>query len=125
MTELYWITRLDSICVVLMFIAIISTGCLIVGVITRYGEEFSNKEKKAARKWIKYSLAILILSVIAKVFTPSTKDAYIIYGVGNTIDYLKSSKEAKKLPDNALKALNSYLESIREENDSDKVQGLE
>lgn len=122
MTELYWITRLDSICVVLMFIAIISTGCLIGGIITRYGEEFSSKEKKAASKWIKYSLAILILSVIAKVFTPSTKDAYIIYGVGNTIDYLKSSEEAKKLPDNALKALNSYLESIKEENDSDKVK---
>ena len=122
MTELYWITRLNSICIVLMFIAIISTGCLVGGIITRYGAEFSNKERKAAKKWIRYSLATLILSVMAKVFTPSTKDAYIIYGVGNTIDYLKSSEEAKKLPDNALKALNSYLESIKEENDSDKVK---
>lgn len=125
MTELYWITRLDSICIVLMFTAIISTGCLVGALITRWGEEYTNEEKEAAKKWIKYSLAILILSVVAKVFTPSTKDAYIIYGVGNTIDYLKSSDEAKKLPDNALKALNSYLESIREENDSDKVQRLE
>lgn len=122
MTELYWITRLDSICVVLMFTAIISTGCLVGALITRYGEGFQDSERETAKKWIKYSIITLILSVMAKVFTPSTKDAYIIYGVGNTIDYLKSSEEAKKLPDNALKALNSYLESIKEENDSDKVK---
>lgn len=122
MTELYWITRLDSICVVLFFTAFISLGCLIGALIIKYSEYSTNEERKRAKKWIKYFLTILILSVIAEVFTPSTKDAYIIYGVGNTIDYLKSSEEAKKLPDNALKALNSYLESIKEENDSDKVK---
>lgn len=122
MTELYWITRLDSICVVLFFTVFISLGCLVGALIIKYSGYSTNEARKRAKKWIKYSLAILILSVIAKVFTPSTKDAYIIYGVGNTIDYLKSSKEAKKLPDNALKALNSYLESIKEENDSDKVK---
>ena len=122
MTELYWITRLDSICVVLCFTAFISLGCLVRALIIKYSEDSTNEERKRAKKWIKYSLAILILSVIAKVFTPSTKDAYIIYGVGDTIDYLKSSEEAKKLSDNALKALNSYLESIKEENDSDKVK---
>lgn len=122
MTELYWITRLNSICVVLFFTVFISLGCLVGALIIKYSGDSTNEARKRAKKWIKYSLAILILSVIARIFTPSTKDAYIIYGVGNTIDYLKSSEEAKKLPDNALKALNSYLESIKEENDSDKVK---
>ena len=32
-------------------------------------------------------------------------DALLIYGVGGTIDYVKSNKTAKQLPDKCIKAL--------------------
>ena len=51
---------------------------------------------------------------------PSTSQCYAIYGIGSTIEYIQNSEEVKKLPDNAIKALNSYLESITEENENDK-----
>ena len=44
---------------------------------------------------------------------PSKEELYAIYGVGSVIDYAKSSKEVQKIPDNAVKALNIYLEDIQ------------
>lgn len=38
----------------------------------------------------------------------------MIFGLGNTIDYIKSSYEAKKLPENTLKLINSSLEKLNE-----------
>ena len=49
------------------------------------------------------------------VLIPSKNELYAIYGVGSVIDYAKSSKEVQKLPDNAVKALNVYLENIQKE----------
>lgn len=55
------------------------------------------------------------LLLIAQAFVPTTKQALIIYGVGGTIDYVKSCNKAKQLPDKAIIALDKYLESINEE----------
>lgn len=54
------------------------------------------------------SLIILLLGI----FTPSTKACYAIFGVGTTLNYISNSEEVQQLPDNAVKALNRYLESI-------------
>lgn len=49
------------------------------------------------------------------ILIPSKTELYAIYGVGTVLDYAKSSKEVQKLPDNAVKALNIYLENIQKE----------
>ena len=53
--------------------------------------------------------ALMLIAML--IFIPTTKDAYVIYGVGSVIDYAKESPECKKLPDNAVKALNTWLET--------------
>ena len=53
---------------------------------------------------------------------PSKEELYAIYGVGPIIDYAKGSKEVQKLPDNAVKALNVYLENIQKRNNTSKVK---
>ena len=45
-----------------------------------------------------------------------TSDCYMIFGVGKTLEYVTNSEEVKKLPDNAVKAINYYLEGIPEHN---------
>lgn len=43
---------------------------------------------------------------------PSTKSCYAIFGVGTVLNYVNNSEEAKQIPDNAMKAVNRYLESL-------------
>lgn len=38
-----------------------------------------------------------------------------IYGVGGTIDYLKENKDANKIPDKCIKALDKYLDDVLKE----------
>ena len=56
----------------------------------------------------------LICAMIALAIFPTEESALKIYGFGSVIDYMQSSEEAKKLPDNALKAINIWLEDFQE-----------
>ncbi len=53
----------------------------------------------------------LIMTVLAACI-PSTKSCYAIFGVGTVLNYVNNSEEAKQMPDNAMKAVNRYLESL-------------
>lgn len=95
MNEIYWITRLDSIIVLLVIIVMVS---IFVAVLL------------ASRKSIKW-IVISIIAVIALVFIPSTKEALLIYGLGGAIDYLQEDNKYKELSDKCYKALDKFLET--------------
>lgn len=57
------------------------------------------------------SIVGLIVSVLC-VLTPSTNQCYAIFGVGATLHYVNHSEEVQRIPDNAMKAVNRYLESL-------------
>jgi hypothetical protein len=40
-----------------------------------------------------------------------------IYGIGGTIDYLKSNETAKRIPDKCIKALDLYIDSQLKESE--------
>lgn len=110
MNELYWITRFDSICGFLTFLIIIFTiisgANLLMGV-----DECDSVRTKCKHISIKCITVAIIASLIG-VFIPSTKEALVIYGVGGTIDYVKSDSAAKQLPKKAILALDKYLNEI-------------
>ena len=62
------------------------------------------------KKVFKGTLFAIVLGVVMTIFIPSTKNLLIIYGVGGTIDYLKENKDANKIPDKCVKALDKYLD---------------
>lgn len=115
MEEIYLITRLDSIqglfiastCISVIFIALLLIA-LIVNITEGDSTEYQNKA-------IKITIPILIISVLGIVFTPTTKEDLMIWGVGGTIDYVKSNEIAKQLPDKVVNAfdtwVNSYLQT--------------
>lgn len=126
MEVLYWITRLDEI---KMFLFIASTIFIIYSIASTIGHcvligyEYSGMRTKDDytqakvlwdKTWLK-SIIITIFVVLFDIFTPTEKDAYIIYGVGGTIDYIKNNKIATKLPDKAIKALDLYLDKETKE----------
>ena len=49
-----------------------------------------------------------------------TNEALMIYCVGGTIDYVKSNKTAKQLPDKCIKALDKWVDNLNEEKQENK-----
>jgi len=125
MNEFYWITRLDSIDTLLTVFGVIAVIILIIGLIAfgvTYDDDNFDLDDEGVQKMRKYFKRMIIISLIVFIsastintFIPSTKDAYIIYGVGGTFDYLKTNDRAKQLPDKVVMAIDSYLDSKIEE----------
>lgn len=133
MNEIYWITRLDAICnffIIVSILCFFSFGILcIVATFIRYDAEYfeenSEKWNKYMRKYknfigyAKKCAIILCVSVFINFFIPTTKQALLIYGVGCTIDYIKSNDTAKQLPDKCVKALDKYLDNLTKEEEKE------
>ena len=130
MNELYWITRLDAICNFLTAVAamsfLISASIAVFMVCNRI--EASNY-KKGSENWncymqrFKMSLShfkrfifVTIIACLINFFIPTTNQALLIYGLGGTIDYIKSNDTAKQLPDKCIKALDKWVENLSEDN---------
>ena len=61
--------------------------------------------KRANRKFI-----IGIVMIIISFLVPSESKLYAIYGIGNTIDYIRTNDKAKQLPDKAIDCIYKYLD---------------
>ena len=129
MNEIYWITRLDAICCILICISISSSFVLLVSfslALSSMEDAETYKEYNGCwdeymreyKKWMrnaKICAVIFFVSVFINIFIPTTNQALLIYGVGGTIDYIKSNGTAKQLPDKCVKALDKYLDNLTKE----------
>lgn len=129
MNELYWITRLDGMCWFLTLIAVFSVIATVVlffiGLTKRSGADTCLEGSKTWEQHIEASKMCLYLSkrcaiaffvsVFINFFIPTTNQALLIYGVGGTIDYIKSNDTSKQLPDKCVKALDKLVENLTKE----------
>lgn len=116
MSTLYWLTVLGNI----SLIAAIAAGLFLFGCVMLLVKKIIDDDlSKLNEKGIKISLIGLFASLVLCVLIPPKTELYAIYGVGSVIDYAKNSKEVQKLPDNAVKALNVYLENIQKQDSTD------
>lgn len=121
MSEIYWITRLGLLgetCMILLMCCIIAMFFLLVLsplIIDTYSD-FEEGKKSTCRKVFKFYILLLCLSALGCLFIPTQKQAFLIYGVGGTIDYVKSNDKAKQLPDKCVDALTRYVDSIEKDN---------
>ena len=115
MEELYWITRLDGIntlfCVLAAgtgMVSLVMFACSI-GDDSDFAQEIRGILKR-------YFIPIFVIGILGCIFVPRTKEAYIIYGVGGTIDYVKQDSTARQLPHKAIIALDKFLDTTTEDN---------
>ena len=118
MAEIYWISRLDYICNLFIVLSIIFGTIVVVGGFTlvvsyRLDKHYPTKLKKENR-----SILILGFSLLGVIFLPNTKQAYMIWGLGGTIDYIKSNETVQKLPDKTIQCLDKFLDKYLNEEDS-------
>lgn len=104
MSELYWITRLDGLVAFFLILTVAFLFCG-VGIATNAWED-----KKKMPKSVLKLFAGAVICFFLLVLTPSTKTAFVIYGVGGTIDYIKQNETLQGLPDKTIKCLDKFLE---------------
>lgn len=121
MSELYWLGVLGNlhdfgeVVFILSIIVLFGLGLWTL----MFGSDYDEPFEKIKRN-IKCSIYALVFGITICVFIPSTKSLLIIYGVGGTIDYLKENKDANKIPDKCVKALDKYLDdALKEDKDND------
>ena len=129
MNELYWITRLTCICNFLTAVAVVSfliSAFTVVFVVCNRIE--ANNYEKGGENWNYYMqrfkmflsyfkrfIFVAIVACLINFFIPTTNEALMIYGVGGTIDYVKSNETAKQLPDKYIKAFDKWVENLTKE----------
>lgn len=118
MSEIYWISRLDYICNLFIVLLIIFGTIVVVGGFTLVVADRSDNDYSTILKIVKRSILILGFSLLGVIFLPNTKQAYMIWGLGGTIDYIKSNETVQKLPDKTVQCLDKFLDKYLNEEDS-------
>ena len=111
MIEIYWLTRLDSIICFFFIIAFI-TGIfgvimLVVSIVDYTQDKLDEIPYK--KVWIGL-ISTCVISSFIMIFTPSTKDMYMIYGIGGSIDYLRENETVKQLPDKCINFIDKWVD---------------
>lgn len=106
MSDLYWIFTLGGLHNFFMACLVISIGMFICFFIITAAADSKGDEdtREKARNITSASFIAVILCTLLTIIIPSKKELYVIYGVGSTIDYLKSNPNAKEIPDKCIKA---------------------
>ena len=119
MNEIYWLTRIGVMgktceIITIVGIVILAIGVIVMPLLFDLIED-DEDAKKTVKKAIRAFIVIWIFGLIGNIFIPTQKEMMMIYGLGSTIDYIKSNDKAKQLPDKAVDALTKYLEDINKE----------
>ena len=136
MNEVYWITRLDTICNFLTTIATLGfVISVVIGAFAMYnrfeadnyvegGEHYNcyMQKFKMLLSYFKRFIFVTIITCLINFFIPTTNEALMIYGIGGTIDYIKSNETAKQLPDKCIKALDKWVDNLNEEKQENKKE---
>ena len=113
-TQLYWLTRLDSInsffgVSVFISICIILLYIIIKGV--EYGDNEGHVDFTKRYGWIlKSSVIIGIMGIVGAIFVPTKNDMLLIYAGGKTMDYVQSDTSIAKIPYQTTKIISDYLD---------------
>lgn len=123
MAEMYWFTRLDAINItivaVLIFSTVVAAFYFMVYVSCDWKIDKDNFTE-GNLKTLKVFTAIAVLSSALNVFVPTKKDMLMIYGIGGTIDYIKSNDTAKSMPNKCIEALDKLLDEYIDEENNNK-----
>lgn len=116
MVEIYWLQRLGNIgfCFNVGFWVCIAIAYAIL--LWCLFEDFNPfRDKRFIHRLKKFAMVFAFFTAGA-IIVPTQHDLMAIYGLGGTIDYIKSNDKAKELPDKVVDALTRYVDSIEKEN---------
>lgn len=111
MIEIYWLTRLDLIIGFFFIIALITGMFGVIILICSIVDYTQDKLGKIPYKKVWTGLiSTCVISSFILIFIPSTKDMYMIYGIGGSIDYLRENETVKQLPDKCINFIDKWVD---------------
>ena len=120
MSELYWITRLDAIVIISLIFTILSFFCILLFGMIYFVDEYI--PKNIIKLGFKISVITFVISLPLQIFVPTTKDVFVIWSVGGTIDYLKSNEKGTQLPDKGIDALDKFISEYTGDDKSNRKE---
>ncbi len=54
------------------------------------------------------------------IIIPSKSDLFMIYGIGGTIDYIKSNDKSRHIPDKVINVIDEWISEYEHKNDTIK-----
>ena len=115
MMEIYWLTRFDDILFLLFILIACGITFMLVSGVCYLGADKPIQVTKAANCFIVGTIFTILMTVVYA-FVPTTQDAFVIYGVGGNIDYLKNHEKIKELPIEYQYCLDALVEQFKKEN---------
>lgn len=122
MEIIYWFQRLFAINILAWIVLVIGIIATIISLMAySVNHEFvdtldsSERACEMAKRWFRTAPWVIGISAMVCVFVPTEKQMYAIYGIGGTIDYIKSNETARQLPDKVVIALDKWVDSINED----------
>lgn len=108
-TQLYWLTRLDSISMIFSIIAILGFFILI-GIIMFSISDDIDYEDKSVIKRMRIFFITFIISLLGVILIPTKDEVVFIIAGGKTIDFIKNDTSINKIPSQTTKLITDYLE---------------
>ena len=115
MVEIYWLQRLGNIGFYFNVGFWVCIAIVYVILIWRLMDDFKTFSDKRFIHWFKKYAIVFAFFTAGSLFIPTQTEIMAIYGLGGTIDYIKSNDKAKKLPDKVVDALTRYIDHIEKE----------
>ena len=124
MNEIYWMTVVGNLSTALMVVWIVALiivlGMLLV-LAASEGDVIDDEDSAHIFfKWLKRFVVCGVIAAMANIFIPTTKELLYIYGIGGTIDYIRTNDTAKQLPDKCIKVLDRFADKYIDEPEKDK-----
>jgi len=115
MGELYLISVLGYLKDISLALLIISSVATVMLFGLRFYAE-DDEELCKTKRLLKVTCTASIVSIFLYIFVPSKSDLYVIYGVGQTIDYIKENREAKNIPTKVISFIDNVIDDYNNKN---------
>ena len=121
---IYLLLMLDNITTLFMIVGVLSaltwaiTAILAIAGESSLDDRYSDWTEKGValiKRIRNIMLKIFIPFLTLGVFLPNSKQAAVIFSVGQTIEYVKGNEKLKELPDKAVMFLDKFISEYLEE----------
>lgn len=109
-TQLYWLTRLDSIQFTFALLAIIGL-IIFIGLIMFTVSGDIDYEDKTTIKQLRIYAVSFGISLLGAIFVPTKDEIIFIVAGGKTIDFIKNDSSINKLPGKTTKYISEILQN--------------
>ena len=110
MEQLYFLSVLGNVHTVACLFAILIGIAFVFITVFSVLSIISKEPDIICIKLSKITGIVFAVSLILAIFIPSKEQLFLIYGLGGSIDYIKSNPKAKQLPDKLVDFMDAYLE---------------